>query len=75
LLRNKYKKSDYQINEPDICQIKYQEVGDEVKAYLAEIPTTCAFGKNKREAFVNLRMLLHGERKLIYGENDDHLEQ
>ncbi len=45
-------------------QIKYEKVGDEVKAYLAEIPTTCAFGKDEKEAFVNLMMLLYGERKI-----------
>ena len=44
--------------------IKYEKVDDEVKAYLAEIPTTCAFGKNEKEAFKNLILLLHGERKI-----------
>jgi hypothetical protein len=51
-------------NEKNMAyQIKYEKVGDEVKAYLAEIPTTCAFGKNEKEAFINLIHLLHGERE------------
>ena len=44
--------------------IKYEKVDDEVKAYLAEIPTTCAFGKDENEAVVNLLMLLHGKREI-----------
>ena len=45
-------------------QIKYEKVGEEVKAYLVEIPTTCAFGKNEKEAFTNLMLLLHGKREI-----------
>ena len=33
--------------------IKYEKIGNEVKAYLAKISTTCAFEKNEKEAFAN----------------------
>ena len=46
-------------------KVKYEKVGDEVKAYLAEIPTTCAFGKDEDEAAANLLILLHGKREIL----------
>lgn len=44
--------------------IRYEKVGGETKAYLAEIPTTCAFGKNEQDAFVHLMLLLYGDREI-----------
>lgn len=38
------------------------EENGEFKAYLENIPTTCAYGVSKPEAFKNLIILLHGER-------------
>jgi hypothetical protein len=49
-------------------QIKYKIIGNEVRAYLAEIPTTCAYGKDEKEAFASLMLLLHGEREIPDGQ-------
>ena len=36
--------------------------GGEIIAYLEEMPTTSAYGKDKVKAITNLLFLLHGER-------------
>jgi hypothetical protein len=58
----------FSVNQPNQNTILYEEV-DEVDegvwAYIKEIPTTRAFGKTRKESFVNLMNLLHGDENEV----------
>ena len=42
--------------------VKYVSNDDGVWAYLQEYPNTIKYGSTKKEAFVNLMLLLHGDK-------------
>jgi hypothetical protein len=55
----------FSVNQPNQSAILYEEVDEGVWVYIKEIPTTRAFGKTRKESFVNLINLLHGDENEV----------